>query len=344
MCMGTRRAEILASLRLFDEKECALVDEGIAAVAKRAPKAAAVLNRLMYRLANLNDILFFEVSLRKRSKFLSEERDENSLIEHLTGQDGLAGDLVMPFKSTLSRTFLLSKIQFLRAFLKSTDALREQDADEFDHHSTHLREELAQSIYTLMAEELMLGLLNKQDIPKEIKVQAVRQLITIWEDAQLEIDRFCPLLESAWRTRNRITSKLGCLLGTAEYFRLVSEDISDEFLGFFSRDEVSDREEQAFEEFLFNMTYEEIAMLKKAMKEQGLQTIDNIWAGEFLGRQIEVLDPTKGIDTIALYRSYNRRAHASDFRAMAGNPGPSRTAEAYLMVYVLEQQAQGAKE
>ena len=42
---------------------------------------------------------------------------------------------------------------------------------------------------------------------------------------------------------------------------------------------------------------------------------------------------------MALYRSYQRRQLAADFRLMSGAPGPRRTAEGYLMVYLLDQQS-----
>ena len=46
------------------------------------------------------------------------------------------------------------------------------------------------------------------------------------------------------------------------------------------------------------------------------------WAAEILGRQIEELEhgPTHEIDPMALYRSYQRRQLAADFRLMAGAP------------------------
>ena len=61
-------------------------------------------------------------------------------------------------------------------------------------------------------------------------------------------------------------------------------------------------------------------------------------AGGVLGRQIEDLEHSHEIDPMALYRSYQRRQLAADFRLMSGAPGPRRTAEAYLMVYLLDQQ------
>ena len=41
--------------------------------------------------------------------------------------DGLSGDLALPLKATLSRTYLLTKIEFLRGFVKATSALGEEN-------------------------------------------------------------------------------------------------------------------------------------------------------------------------------------------------------------------------
>jgi hypothetical protein len=51
------------------------------------------------------------------------------------------------------------------------------------------------------------------------------------------------------------------------------------------------------------------------------------------------------IDPVSLYRSYSRRQLAADFRILAGGDGPRRTAEAYLMIYLLDHEASdGASE
>ena len=204
---------------------------------------------------------------------------------------------------------------------------------------THdLREELAQSIYTLLGEELFLALLRKPDVSRRTKQRAADQLITVWDDAALEIDDFAPLLESAWHARNRINSAYGTLLGATETFRLVTEDCRPEVLEFFGRDGMSADESAAFEEFLFNMTSEELATLRRAMQQQHLSAASPAWAAQVLDRQIEELEHSREIDPMALYRSYQRRQLAADFRLMSNSPGPRRTAEGYLMVYLLDQQ------
>lgn len=330
-------AQAVASLRLFDKHESALVDAALALLARHAPDDAARLLGLVARLDNLNAMLNDIPSLRSDKELAGVPRNETTLTEHLTHIDGLSGDLVLPFKATLSRTFLLAKIQFLWALEKAVKSVGDNGVD-VGTLAHDLREELAQSIYTQLAEELLLALLRKPNVTRQTKLRAADQLIAIWDNVQLEIDDFCPLLERAWHARNCIHSRLGSLLGTTEYFRLVSLDCAPQFLEFFARDEVSLPEQQAFEEFLFNMTYEELQALGQAMRQQHMDTISPEWASEVLGRDIEELDHSGEIDPMELYRSYYRRQLAADFRIMAGTDGPRRTAEAYLMIWLLNQQ------
>jgi len=321
---------------VLDRHESELVAQAMGVVASRCPEDAAILQGLINELRATSELLDRQRPLRRPTALGGEARDERSLMDHLCSIDGLSGDLVLPLKATLSRTYLLTKINFLRGFVKATAALSDMPSAKQTTHE--LNEEVAQSIYTLLAEELFLALQSKPDVGRRTKRRAADQLITIWDDAALEIDDFAPLLESAWHARNRINAACGTLLGATETFRLVREDCRPEVLDFFGRDGMSDDESLAFEEFLFNMTSEELATLRAAMKERGLKTTSPVWAAEVLGRQIEELEHSHEIDPMALYRSYQRRQLAADFRLMANAPGPRRTAEGYLMVYLLDQQ------
>lgn len=323
-------------MSVLDRHESELVEAAMEAVASSSPADAVILQGLIAELRATSEFLDRQRPLRRPTALGGESRDETSLIEHLCSMDGLSGDLVLPLKATLSRTHLLTKINFLRGFVKATSALvNVPNAAKMTHD---LREEVAQAIYTLLAEELFLALLRKPDISLRTKQRAADQLITVWDDAAVEIDDFAPLLESAWHARNRINSSYGTLLGATETFRLVTEDCNPDVLEFFGREGMSADESAAFEEFLFNMTSEELATLRRAMQERHVSAASPAWAAEILGRQIEDLEHAKEIDPMALYRSYQRRQLAADFRLMSGAPGPRRTAEAYLMVYLLDQQ------
>ena len=336
MTLGARSPAQAVVATVLDRHETELVEESLAAVESRSPADAEILRGLLEELKATSSLLDRQRPLRRPTQLGGEPRNETTLIDHLCTIDGLSGDLALPLKATLSRTYLLTKINFLRGFVKATSALA--DVPGCTRMTHDLREELAQSIYTLLAEELFLALLRKPDVTRRTKQRAADQLITVWDDAALEIDDFAPLLESAWHARNRINSAYGTLLGATETFRLVTEDCSPEVLEFFGRDGMSADESAAFEEFLFNMTSEELATLRRAMQQQHLSAASPAWAAEILGRQIEELEHSHEIDPMALYRSYQRRQLAADFRLMSAAPGPRRTAEGYLMVYLLDQQ------
>ncbi|MBX3156466.1 MAG: hypothetical protein KF773_10740 [Deltaproteobacteria bacterium] len=321
---------------VLDRHETELVEQALAAVSSRSQADAEILRNLIDELKATSALLDRQRPLRRPTALGGEARNEQTLMDHLCTLDGLSGDLALPLKATLSRTYLLTKINFLRGFVKATGAIHDIPATVRMTHE--LREELAQSIYTLLAEELFLALLRKPDVQRRTKQRAADQLITVWDDAALEIDDFAPLLESAWHARNRINSAYGTLLGATETFRLVVEDCNPDVIEFFGREGMSADESAAFEEFLFNMTSEELATLRRAMQQQQVSTASPAWAAEVLGRQIEDLEHFHEIDPMALYRSYQRRQLAADFRLMSGAPGPRRTAEGYLMVYLLDQQ------
>ena len=199
---------------VLDRHETELIEQAMAAVAAHSASDALILQGLIVELKATSDLLDRQRPLRKPTALGGEARNESTLIDHLCTIDGLSGDLALPLKATQSRTYLLTKINFLRGFVKATSVIG--DNSPTTARMTHdLREELAQSIYTLLAEELFLALLRKPDVSRRTKQRAADQLITVWDDAALEIDDFAPLLESAWHARNRINSAYGTQIGRA---------------------------------------------------------------------------------------------------------------------------------
>ena len=78
-------------------------------------------------------------------------------------------------------------------------------------------------------------------------------------------------------------------------------------------------------------------LLKQASQLSGLKGKTAV-VREGLKALIERESARDKIDPMALYRSYFRRQLAADFRIVAGRPGPRRTAEAYMMIYLLNNQ------
>ncbi len=320
--------------QVFDKKETALVVLALTAIEFVAPDDAAVIRGHIKRLHALGEVIDSTPGLDERYEFAGKAHSRDSLLDQLCQSDGYTGELELPLRATLSRAFLVLKIQLLRDFVRAADHQLDRNP-EWDQLDRQLRDELAQSVYTELAEALLVSLLHERDLSNGVKRRAADQLVSIWDNAEIEIDDFCPLLESAWSARNRINADLGTLLCTSEYMRLVGADCSSDFLDYFARDNVSTEEAQAFEEFLLDMSHEEITSLRQAMKAQGLQAAGPDWAQQVIGRPIERGMVADMIDPVTVHRSFFRRHRSMTARKLAGQAGPQHTAEAYMMVYLL---------
>lgn len=323
--------------QIFDKQETALIMLALTAIDLVAPEDARVIREHIQRLGHVIDVIETTPSLDQERSFAGRTYSRETLLERLVASDGYTGELRLPLRATLSRAFLLMKIQLLRDFVRA--ATRQLDrSEEWDRLDRQLRDELAQSVYTELAEALLMSLLSAHGLTADTKRKAADQLVSLWNNAKIEIDDFCPLLESAWKARNRVNVDLGTLLCTSEYIRLVTADCASGFLEFFARDNATAAEMQAFEEFLLDLSFEEIEVLRNAMRDEQVTTASAEWAQRVLGREIELETEGDRIDPIALHRSFFRRHRAAQTRQLAGQPGPQRTAEAYLMIYLLQNQ------
>ncbi|HYU16023.1 MAG TPA: hypothetical protein VEL05_08135 [Candidatus Acidoferrum sp.] len=317
---------------VLDAAEATLVDRALGWLRGAAPHDAAELADQLGRVRALAAAFVESPSLSLPSRFGGVDRDEEWFAGSLLGMDPVVGDLALPEKAVLARGFLSAKIALLRSFIA---ALAPGAPGQHRELCAGFAHELAQSIDTAIAIEILIDLRWDAGIGDETRARAAHQLILIWDRAlELEIDDFCPLLESAWRARSRVAALYGALLGTAEYMSLVMNDCPPEFLDFFCEDGPEAVERRAaFEEFLFGMTSEELGRVRAAMQSAGRAVVDAAFVERVLGRRLEAARELD--DPYALYRSYRRRRTAAEFRRLTGAPGPLRVAEAYLMIYLL---------
>lgn len=318
---------------VLDPAEASLVERTLAWLRETCPRDSSILWGQLKRLALLGEALEQAPSLYLPLSLGGSVRDEATLVTHLAHLDPFAGELALPERAVVGRAFLMSKISLLRAFLVALDP-RAPGANAALAHE--FSDELAQSIYTAIASEILVALLGDSETSDDTKARAARQLLLVWERAvQLEIDDFCPMLESAWQARSHLATEYGALLGTAEYLKLVRAHCSPQFLDYFTSDRSTIDELQAFDEFLFNLTHEDLIRVRGAMHHDRRSVADPAYVAEVLQRPL----PAVGLvdDSEALYRSYRRRRTAAEFRRITNAPGPRRVAEAYLMIYILDQ-------
>ncbi len=252
-----------------------------------------------------------------------------SLAEQLCRVHDYDLELHMPTKAVLGQAFLVAKINMLKALGYSLGAAKGPQA-----LVVRVEREVAQSIYTKLAEELFESIVTDERCEPRVRKNAARHLMRIWEERLvIEVDDFAPLLESAWEARTRVVPVLGTLLGTHEVFRLFQEARNKELFDFFGEDHVGEGELLAFEEFLFGLSYEELGKLRAHMALEGRPVISLEAARKLLG-DASGLGPTSSAAQ-ALYSSYKKRKVNAVHRALTGAPGPQRTAEEWVMLAVV---------
>lgn len=239
-------------------------------------------------------------------------------------------DLHVPTKAAVGQAYLVAKINFFKGIGYALEGIGAPP-----ELSERVEFEAGQSIHTKLAEELFLAIVTDPTNAELVKVHAAGALFDVWENRlSAEIDDFAPVLESVWIARNNMRPVLGTLQGTHELLRMFASSQDHSFLDHFTSGDVPAEEVQAFEEFLFGISHEEIEKLRAHLESNaapGAVSFDD--ARGILGRSKESWAPHGGPQ--ALYSSYKKRKVQASYRAITSSPGPRKTAEEYVMISFL---------
>ncbi|MDP6115186.1 MAG: hypothetical protein QF437_01625 [Planctomycetota bacterium] len=316
---------------LFDEKELEVIQD-VLDVLEDSLKSEKVIWDNLRRLSRLGELVRSYPSLNSSSKLGQSHRSRDTLVRHLT-KNQPESPLDFPLKIRLARDFIYAKTHLFRALGIALDTASEsqQIADLKDT----VVAEIGQSIYTLLVEDLLSQIMTDHEANAAVRESASFMLINFWEDTiQLEIDDFCPVLESAWEARNKLVLDYGTLMGSMEIMRLMASASDPQFMELFLGESTT-RERQAFEEFLFGLSHEQINKLRKEMNLRELTVVDSEWVMQIL--KLEPNSLFSGVlDPEAMFNSFRARKLAAAYRAMRNSRGPKRTAEFFMMVRILE--------
>lgn len=310
----------------FDETERDVIRQALGVLTpKHRDEVAGMLDRLGSHAALIRDTPPIATSW---DAVTNRRFSVESLLEKLCDVKEYDIDLHIPTKAVVGQAFLVAKINTLKAlgYILAHEAAHEEVAARVAH-------EAAQSIYTKLAEELFIAIVTDRDELRDVKMTAARFLHRIWEERLLvEIDDFAPLLESAWSARSKLLPVLGTMLGTHEVFRLFREARDKRFLDYFAEDAPAEQV-LAFEEFLFDLSHEEISRIRTSMESEGKRVISRADAFTLLGQAEPRPDEETGAS--ALYTSYKKRRVNAIHRSLSGSAGPKKTAEEYVMLAFL---------
>ena len=287
-------------------------------------------------LGHIADAIRNYPSLREKRTLGGRERSMSTLIDGLVKGGEHAFEWNLPTKAVLSRAFGIAKVNFLTSLRYVVEACH---GDEVPDLLEEIGAEIEEAVYTRLTEELLGSLITSPSTGGDVKRLAAAQLVELWEGRiGLTVERFAPVLRSAWQARARAVRVFGTLMGTAEILQLLFQNCDSYVVEWFSRKEVTPEEQQAFEEFLFDLPYESLQKVRYRMLEDGLSVVDRTKVEEYVGLPAGALKPTVG-DPKELYVSFRRRRVRAQYRANTGAPGPRRTAEGYLMEGLLTHQA-----
>ncbi|MDJ0847517.1 MAG: hypothetical protein QNK04_03945 [Myxococcota bacterium] len=314
----------------LDAAEAKVLEDALASLDDH-PEDRAALESALLRLAHLGAVVREFPSLYETERLAGHHRGPESLVEHLVRRGPFAGPLGLPVRTSLARDFVLAKVQTFRAVEMALEAANAVDATR-----ERVLQEIGQSIYTLLAERLLVEIVIDAEVADATKRRAAEVLVRFWDRCiEFEIDDFAPLLESAWRARNRLVVEFGTLLGSVETIGLLRGAGDTAFLDALLPDDASTRRRQAFEEFLFGLSTEQLDRVREEMRRQERNVVDRGWVAETLGMPEEEL--FSGLsDPEAVFSSYRTRQLGASFRRLRKSPGPQRTAEFYVMLHILQ--------
>jgi hypothetical protein len=267
-------------------------------------------------------------SLRDTVRLGGVERSGETLMRKLlqAGEHGLEWSL--PTKALLSRTFGIAKVNFWSAV---SFAVQRADEAEGSALLRQIKAAVEEAVYTRLAEELYASFVTSIVTPPQVKRLAINQIMDLWDGRiGFATDRFCPILRSAWHARCRAPRVFGTLMGTQEIAILLFQDCDERFVESFTQRDFNSQEVQAFEEFVFDLPFEDLERVRQMMDEEGRAAVGPEEVAKYLGYPKGRLNPLLE-DPKALYTSFRKRRVKAQYRTSMRAPGPKRTAESYVL-------------
>ena len=256
-----------------------------------------------------------------------KRRGLDTLVDRMVSADQATFPFRAPTQALVGRSMNMAQINFLRMIWHLTGSLEDEVA------AGHLREVAARrlrtAVHTRLVEEVLADVVTDASIERDVRAQGVRSLANLWGNRLTwRVNEFFPLLDATWEARLRVRVVGGSLAGSSELVQLMTQGGDAEFVDFFTGGEYGDLELQAFREFLFGTSSEELERLSSRMAEEGLTSIE-------LDSRVD--DSARDSGSI-LFEFFRARLVQCSARRVAELRGPRHTAEGYVMVAWLQGQ------
>ena len=323
--------EFSTNLVVLTEKEQVLVNTLFDRLKSISPESLEVFANRVADLERLTKNIAHFPSLLERQVVAAEIRTEQTLIESLLTNRGGDKMLHLPSKAILGKGFIVAKFHVFMSMCKIAleCGFPKSEIAEYQKATLSL-------MFTIMAEDVYLSMLDNLSIPIDLRQQVAYALIILWEHrSDQNVSEMAPVLEAVWLARKKLAPVLGTMVGTSELL-LLSIEMDDQWCKFIST-QLGDREvSMALEEFLFGLSYEEILKLKDILKNKGLSAIGREEVAKFLDKPSIQDSGISSEDPRQFYLDYSVRRDNARARLRMNLPGPHTTLEDHYMRFIME--------
>lgn len=309
-----------------------LVEQAIAALAKLPDGAGlptiATIEYQMQSLAMFGELLLRYPSPLQEQVLGGVKRGLETLVDRLVITDPATFPFRAPTQGLVGRAMNMAQINFLRLLWHVAGGLPEPE------EAARLRElaarRLRAAVHCRLVEEVLVDLVTDGQLPTPLRAQAVRTLAQLWGNRLTwRVHTFFPILAATWEARLRVQVVGGTLTGSCEILQLLTQGGEAEFVDLLLEQDYGEAELQAFREFLFGTSSEELERLAQRMAAEGRSSI-----------QLDSKVGAAGRDAGSiLFEFFRERVVQCGARRTAGLPGPRHTAEGYVMLAWLGKQA-----
>ena len=319
----------------FTYGEELVLDRSLGILEERKSRFAPILRTQVSDLEQLAAIVDRAPSPRTDLYAHGDDRSIYSLTRKLCDQ-GVEHVVNLPTKAVLGHGFTVMKLHvfgFLSKLVKTEEPLAEVRGEvEMEYNDL---------LFTLMAEDLYTSLVSHEDVESLWVQKAAHELITMWDmRTSGYLETFALAIRELWQVRHAIVPILGTLLGTMELMRL-SVMLPPVWLDFISDTAGSIAIVSALEEFIFDLSFEELTILRKKMEESHISLIDRNTAWLMLDKhEAAAVDANAAL---ALYKSYMNRQQLAKRRTILSAEGPHKSLEEYFLIHLLSSEQHAPK-
>lgn len=315
---------------ILTPNEKTLYEELKVFVREKDPSRIEVLDARIKELNQLARAISQFPSLLQKHTVTGEVRTPQLLVDSLIKhQDIVDSTMQLPSKATLGKAYIVSKIHTFSSLANLSVHLNVPQK-----LTQAIQLETITMMYTLMAEDVYLNLINDDEQPIEFRREWAQSLLLLWEHRNDQtIESIAPVLQSIWSARRQLAPAFGTMMGTSELL-LISIQMDEQWISFVKTEMGKTEVAQAMEEFLFGISYEQIKKLREILKTKGISAISRDEVSNFLGEHVK---SDAGLGYRDFYALFTIRRDNARARLRMKLEGPHKTLEDYFIQFVTQQ-------